>query len=238
MRHEVDHALRRLAAWLLPCCCVLCGARVDGATDLCAACRATLPANARQCPRCALPLRTKESRLECGQCQRARPPWSAVIAPLRYAYPVDSLVLRFKYGGDLAAGAALAQCLVAAVSATIRPDLVVPVPLARGRLRERGYDQAWEIARLVARQHGLRAAPRALRRIRETPAQAGLSAAQRRRNLRGAFVAMPMVAGLHVALVDDVITTGATLRTCTLALLRAGAASVSGWAVARAPLPS
>jgi ComF family protein len=120
-----------------------------------------------------------------------------------------------------------------------RPDLIVPVPLSPARLAERGYNQAWELARRLARSTGVPARADVLQRVLDTPHQADLNRAQRLLNPRGAFTVptrrRAAVAGLRIALVDDVLTTGATAREAAQALLRAGAAAVDVWVVARTP---
>jgi ComF family protein len=218
---------------LLPPTCVLCGGAGHAGRDLCAGCAADLPANPVACPRCALPLGAPAP--QCGACLKRPPAFLAALAPFRYADPLDGLVQRYKFGADLAAGRVLAQLLGDALDGALAPDLLVPVPLHRTRLRERGFNQALDLGRLLARRFALVLAPRVLARTRATPAQSGLDARTRRRNVRRAFVASTDVRGKHVALLDDVVTTGATVRECAKALRRAGAASVVVWAVARSP---
>ncbi len=225
-------------AWLgrvLPTACLVCGAREAGARDLCAGCWRDLPRNTRCCARCALPL-VDDARW-CGRCLRRAPPWSALIAPCRYAFPIDSLILRMKFGADLAAARVLGGLLADAVVSRAAPDVIVPVPLGEARWRERGFNQAFELAREVASRLRREARVEGLARVRATAAQAGLDARARRRNVRGAFVARAEVRGLRVAVIDDVVTTGATVAECARALRAAGARDVVVWAAARAPMP-
>lgn len=223
----------RVRKWL-PSRCLLCGARGEKGLDLCAGCLADLPRNDCRCARCALPLESPASL--CGRCIRRAPPWDSAWAPFRYAYPLDRLEARFKFGADLAAGRLLATLWTASHTAGERPQAIVPVPLHRARLRSRGYNQALELARPLAKALGIPLWRDALRRTRATDAQTELSALQRRRNVRGAFVAhfeegVPQ----HVAVLDDVFTTGATLAECARVLKRAGVERVDVWALARAP---
>lgn len=204
-----------LLAWLVPRRCVLCNA-LSGGRPVCDPCTADLP---------WLPMPGTPA---------------TVFAPLAYEYPVDRLVLGAKFHHRLDQAHALGELLAAALAARLagpattgRPDVLLPVPLHPRRLAERGYNQALELARPVAGQLGLRLAPRLALRRRPTLAQSGLSRAARRRNLRDAFVARDC-AGLHVAVLDDVITTGSTVAALARALRRAGAAQVDVWAVARA----
>ena len=192
------------------------------------------------CPRCALP--SPEGQV-CGACLRQPPPYTACVAAVRYGFPWDRLVARFKFQAQpelasLLAGLMHQALQGAAPAAAARVDWVLPVPLSPARLAERGYNQAWELARRVARLQGLPARADLLLRLRDTAHQVGLSRHQRERNLHDALWAdrrVASLAGRHVALVDDVLTTGGTARAGTLALLDAGAASVQVWVLARTP---
>jgi ComF family protein len=231
----VDGWWQRLGFALLQPRCLLCGEAGERRRDLCAGCRGDFTANATACACCGLPLPV--AALACGRCLKRRPAFEATWAPLRYAPPLAGLLTRFKFGGDLAAGRVVAEVALDHWQAAPppRPDALLPVPLHVDRLRERGYNQALELARPLARASGIALLIDALQRPRETPAQSGLSALQRRRNLRGAFaVRADAVLPQHVALVDDVMTTGATAHECALALQRAGVLRVDVWAMARA----
>jgi ComF family protein len=219
----------QLERWLVPPRCLLCGAAGTD-TDLCSGCMAELPVNDSCCGWCALPLPAPVD--VCGRCLRRPPPWRRAWAPFRYQWPLDRLESRFKFSGHLACGRVLAERWCAAAPWPALPDLWVPVPLHRHRLRERGFNQAVELARALGRRTGLPVRTDVLHRVRGTVAQTDLDAVARRRNVRGAFRA-DHVAGLHVAIVDDVMTTGATVSECTRVLLAAGAASVDVWALAR-----
>ncbi len=231
---KLDPWLQRAGFLLLPPTCVLCGGTGLRARDLCAACTQALPFNRVCCPLCALPLAFAAPA--CARCLRNRPAYASACVPLRYEGGVRMLLPRYKFRADLAVGRVLADILASAAISAPRPDLLAPVPLHRSRLRERGFDQAWELTRALARALELPARADALTRIRATSAQTGLDAAARRRNLRAAFAAGSGVAGLHIALVDDVVTTGATIGAAARVLRNAGAARIDIWAVARAPL--
>ncbi|MDR7070785.1 ComF family protein [Pseudoxanthomonas japonensis] len=153
-----------------------------------------------------------------------------------YGFPLDRLVPRFKFHRDLAAGRLMAGLMTQALASAPRPDAIVPVPLHSRRLRERGYDQALELARPLASAFGLPLRPDLLQRIRPTTPQSELDASQRQRNVAKAFAVPPRIAlPAHIALVDDVMTTGATLQAAARALLSAGAARVDAWVCARVP---
>lgn len=174
----------------------------------------------------------------CSACQHDPPPLAEAHAAFLYAFPLDRLLPRLKFGRDLAAGRLLAQAMAAAFAAHARADgaVLVPVPLHRARLRQRGYNQALELARPLARTLGLELRPRLLRRCRNTRAQSRLGADDRIGNLRDAFeVPQRQLPPAHAVLVDDVMTTGATLHAAAEALLEAGADRVDAWVCARAP---
>ncbi|MGH8113864.1 MAG: ComF family protein [Rhodanobacteraceae bacterium] len=229
-RRLVDSALDAL----LPSHCLLCGARGQGGLSLCEACAAEVPRNAVCCARCALPLETPAAL--CGRCVRRAPPWDAAWALFRYEWPLAQLESRFKFGGDLAAGRTLALLWCASSCPIEPPQTIVPVPLHRSRLRRRGYNQVLELARPLAKHFGVRLRRDVLLRSRATGAQTELNAVQRRRNVRGAFAArLDGEVPEHVAVLDDVCTTGATLAECARRLKRAGVARVDVWALVRAP---
>lgn len=228
--------LRQLLDVVYPPLCVLCGASGAQDRDLCAGCAAELPQVGHACARCGRPMMPAGGAV-CGRCLRKPPPYAEVFAPLRYAEPVDRLIAEYKFRGRLTHAALFAALLIEAAEAAGRrpPELLLPVPLHRSRLRERGYNQALELARPLARHWGARVDAFALTRVRATAAQMQLPARQRLNNVRGAF-ALRAAAGLpeSVAVVDDVMTTGATVSEIAKLLRRAGVKRVEVWAVARA----
>jgi ComF family protein len=215
----------------LPQHCALCSAR-SGTDEVCRACDRAMPRPGLACPCCALP--TSQGEI-CGHCLRHPPPFEATRVAFNYAFPLDRLVQRMKYGGQLACIDYLADPLAAAV--TCWPDMLLAVPLAPARQRMRGFNQSHELATRVARRHRVPIGG-GLVRARDTPPQATLPWAQRVRNVRGAFRADASVTGLRVAIVDDVMTTGATLAAAATAVRRAGARSVEAWVVARTLPPA
>jgi ComF family protein len=232
----LNRTMAALQRWILPWRCLLCADAGAEGVDLCPACIAELPRNPHCCARCALPLPL--STPLCGQCQRRAPPWDAAWAPFRYAWPLDRLETRFKFGRDLAAGRVLSTLWARESATASLPQLIVPVPLHRRRLRERGYNQALELALPLARALHVRCRYDVLRRTRDTDTQTTLNAVERRRNLKDAFALYENAAlPSHVALLDDVFTTGTTLSECTKVLKRAGVTRVDVWALARAPMP-
>jgi len=203
---------------------------------VCRRCRERFAAPRARCPRCALP---SPGGAVCGACLGTPPPWASCIAAVDYGFPWDRLITRLKFGQRPELAAPLAALLANARTATPigRATVVIAVPLGPARLAERGYNQAWQLARHVARALRLTARADLLLRCRDTPHQVGLDRAERERNLRQALLAAPeraaAIRGRDIALVDDVMTTGMTARAAAQALREAGAASVSVWVVAR-----
>lgn len=221
----------RIVRSFYPARCLLCAAPGPDC-GLCAGCLTDLPWLRHACSRCALPL-DSETAL-CGGCLRRPPPFTASLALFRYAWPADRLLTAFKYGQRFAAGRTLGELLARrAAAAGQRPQALLPVPLHPARLRQRGFNQARELARHIAGRLEIPVADGLCARVRATPQQASLDARTRRRNLRGAFrvLAPPP---RHLVLIDDVMTTGSTARELTLCLQRAGAERVDVWCVARA----
>lgn len=179
----------------------------------------------------------------CDQCQLHPPAFSQVVSPFCYSFPLDSLIPAFKYQHKLTYGRLMARLLLQAVEHHYQerqqalPDLIIPLPLHRARQAQRGYNQALELARPIARQLAVPLDRRNLIRQRATTSQQGLDAQQRRRNLDDAFICRypKHLAKKHIALLDDVVTTGTTANEASRTLLAAGAASVSIWCIARTP---
>ena len=218
----------QIAQTLLPQACLLCGAD-GGGRQICAPCDADLPRlPEHRCEVCAIVL---SSGTVCGACLVRPPRFARIVAPFSYYFPLTALIHAYKYGGRLAHARALGSALAAVVARDA--DVIVPMPLAPRRLAERGFNQALEIARFVARAVGLPLLPHACRKVVDTPPQAALPWKERSKNVRRAFVCDADLRGKRVAVVDDVLTTGATLNELARVLRRAGAIEVTGWVVAR-----
>ena len=232
---KVHNWLRTVQGWLLPPSCVRCGSAGRPPTiDLCAACEGELAANRAACVACAVPLPADRHR--CRFCERRSRHFDSAFAPYLYEYPLDRLIHRFKYGGQLAVGRVLGELTSRALEthAVPRPHALVPVPLARAKQRERGFNQALELARPIARALAVPVRMDLCTRVRTTQDQAGLAARDRRRNVRGAFLASNARMPRHVALIDDVLTTGSTCEELARVLKAAGVERVDVWVVARA----
>jgi len=209
--------------------CFLC--RGASSETLCAACERDLPRLASpRCPRCAL---ASPGGAVCGRCLAASPRYDATVAALAYQFPADALIHALKFRGELALAPLLSHLLLREIPSSTRVDAVVPVPLSARRLRARGYNQALELARPIAARQGARLDFGVCERARETPPQTDLPWAERAKNVRGAFRCTRALAGATVAVVDDVMTTGATLDEIAGTLKKAGAARVVNWVVAR-----
>ena len=227
--------------------CVICGATGSSDCDLCDGCESLLQrcqhtdragVCSRLCIACGreyFGLRAKQ-RAQCAECQGRKGPFSAIVAPYRYAFPLEHLVAAMKYRDqrNLARplGTLLARAVVCSRDAPL-PSLLVPVPLHRTRLQHRGYNQAADIARWCAHELGLTYSATAVHRQVDTGSLAGLSRAERQHQIIGAFRAGNRVAGQHVAIVDDVLTTGSTARELARELYDTGAEEVELWVLAR-----
>jgi ComF family protein len=229
MMPSLKQVARRGLAALLGNTCLLCqGASQDSL--LCADCSTDLPAPpAATCPQCAEQTTHGE---RCGACLKETPHFDRTLAIFRYDFPIDRIIHALKYGHQLA----VADWLGLQIAAQIEPgiSLIVPLPLHPERLRERGFNQSMEIARAVADCRGLTIDHSSVCRNRATPPQADLPLKERRRNVRGAFECSADMSGKHVLLIDDVMTTGATLNECARVLKLHGAARVSVAVAARA----
>ena len=216
-------------ARLLPQDCFVCG-QASGERLLCAACETDLPHLAGpRCPVCALPT---AAGAVCGACQSAPPHFDATTAAFRYAFPVEHLVQALKYRHRLP----LAGWLSDALAARVDPaglDGIIPLPLSARRMKERGFNQAQEIARPLARRLGLTLLSEACVRVRDGASQASLPWKERQANIRHAFECRIDLTGMRVAVVDDVMTTGATLNELARTLKLHGAARVENWVAAR-----
>ena len=225
----------------LPSACALCGGHAGAA--VCQSCHAAyLGAFRPRCRRCANPVAAADAARECGACQSHRPAYDATIAAVDYARPLDQLVLELKFGARLALAPWCASAMYDALRAQPGrhlPNLLCPVPLGPSRLVERGFNQALEIARPLAALLGIPLAPALAMRALDTAAQSSVAPAERRNNIRGAFIVAPaslaLVRGQHIGVVDDVMTSGATLHELAATFKRCGAARVSNIVFARTP---
>ncbi len=239
MVYRLIRGLRRLEAVLLPHQCLLCGAAGEDGLDLCRGCGEDLPWNRLACPRCANPLPPGSSaKTPCGRCQSGDTPkgFDRIHAPLLYDFPVDRLTQQLKFHDGLAAGRMLGSLCAHALQqdGLARPDGLLPVPLHTRRWRQRGFNQARELARPLSRHFGAPILDDLARRVRQAPAQVELPLEKRRGNVRGLFEITRKPPD-HVAIVDDVVTSASTVAELARCLKQAGAKRVDVIAVARTP---
>ncbi|WP_407314568.1 ComF family protein [Pseudomonas sp. nanlin1] len=223
--------------------CLLCDEPADTAHPICSPCEGDLPWLQERCKVCALPLALDD--MTCGQCLRRPPAFTQVEVPWHYAFPLDSLIGQFKHQGRWPLGRLLGDLLGQWLQHRYaeglpRPQRLLPVPMAAKRLRQRGFNQAALLARWLASALGIPCDENLLRRPHHRQAQQALNAKARRHNLQGVFTlaAEDCVEGQHLAVVDDVLTTGATAHALAQLLRQAGAARVDIYCLARTPKPN
>ena len=230
MRPQLIDIRSKINQILLPPTCLLCG--IEAQENLvCRACEADLPwHDGLQCPVCALSSGTGET---CGTCLKSPPAFDATHALLAYQFPINAVLQRYKYSGFLAVAHLMGELFARKLESQPLPDIILPMPLHASRLMERGFNQAVEIGRILARRLGAPLETGLAKRTRATPPQANLAFKERHRNVRGVFACAPRLAGKRVALLDDVMTTGASLNALAEAAKQAGAERVECWVVAR-----
>ncbi len=223
---------------LYPPLCLLCGSTKTTNIDICYSCLDDLPHNNHYCHICALPLTTDHSDgLICGKCLNLTPAFDSCRTAFSYSYPISGLISNFKFAGKLHNGRLLANLLINYIEANSldMPDLILPVPLHSYRLRERGFNQAIELAHPIGSYFNIPVDVDSCKRIRATESQANLDKKTRRKNIRGAFKLIRNMESDHAVLLDDVVTTGGTVTELALLLKRAGVKRVDVWAIARTP---
>lgn len=233
--NTVNNWVKNIRKMLCPNVCLLCDKPTDGA--LCANCAAELPYLDKTCTRCALPLDEQDNdSLTCGECLADPPAFDRILAPFRYAEPIDQMIGRFKYQHSLPTGRVLGEYLAQHVAAhTPSVDLLLPVPLHTSRLRQRGFNQSAELAHWLNRHSKIPWRADVLARQQPGEDQRGASRKQRQKQVRQVFAIKATHIPKRIALVDDVVTTGATARTIAKLLRKSGVEYIEVWAVARTP---
>ena len=219
--------------------CVAC-LSPNAINGLCESCQKDLPANQAHCPTCALPLAFPVNGRLCGDCLRSPPAYCLSIIPWRYQFPVDAMISRYKYQGQRK----FVRPLIAGLKHQLAehfqnpenqpPEVLVPAPMYHWRRFGRGFNQAQDIAEQLGPEWGIPVQGQLVRRCRKVHSQRGLGRAERLRNLNGVFEVTGSVPE-RIAIVDDVVTTGATVRTLAALLQGAGAKEIQIWALARTP---
>jgi ComF family protein len=218
--------------------CLLCLSPTDNHHLLCSGCEKDLPKNTSYCVICAIPFSTRqinEKHLVCGKCQKKPPHYTTSLIPHLYASPLKQLITNLKFHGNLSYAPLLAQGFINSVKHRKNnlPECIIPVPLHGQRLRERGFNQALELARIIEKQLHIPLDYSLCRRNKTTPYQSGLSAKQRKQNLKNAFSVTKSHIYKHVAIFDDVVTTGTTVNELAKQLKQSGVETIEIWAIAR-----
>lgn len=228
--------MKNLINYIVPRTCVLCKAPSKRDLDLCFACENDLPKIINACKQCgkSLPL----NQILCGTCLKTPPPFQQTIALFHYQQPIDFLITALKFNHNLVYAKLLGQLMTAKLErhycSNPKPEVIFPVPLHNDRLRERGYNQALELARPIASVLKIKIEKHSSKRIKNTSAQTLLSAQERQHNVKNAFITKEIFSYKHIAVIDDVITTGNTVAEFCTVLQRAGAGKIDVWCCARA----
>ena len=233
-----DNWIKNIQFAVLPGRCLLCGKVTQTRQDICPGCKVRLPLNERHCRCCAQPLASSAAPNSlCGRCQKSTPAFDFCFAAFRYQQELVQLHHNFKFKRKLAAGRLLAELMAEQLIASPRamPELLLPVPLHARRLRERGFNQALELSRMLSTLLSVAVDADSLVRTRDTRAQSSLPRNQRGRNMRNAFRVASPLGCTHVAIIDDVMTTGVTVNEIARALRREAIARIEVWVVASTP---
>lgn len=229
LRQKIPQQIRQLYSNMMPIRCILCGSEHFNQL-ICSPCQADLPVLTDACPRCATPI--QKSNL-CGNCLSNPPIQSKTISLYRYEPPIDRLISDMKYHDKLYLANFFAQQFCEKMTERTLPELLIPIPLHAKRLKQRGYNQSWEIARIMARQLSIATCRDGLIRVRNTLPQASLPFSKRKQNLNKAFELGKHTVPNRVALIDDVMTTGHTANMAAAILQKAGVDHIELWTIAR-----
>jgi ComF family protein len=228
-----DFILRKL----FPATCLLCGAPGTENIDICTPCLQELPHNHNHCRICALPLASNHANPVCGNCLKQAPNFDCCHAPFIYGYPLSGLISDFKFNYKLYTGRLLAELLINSIEKNQLklPELIMPVPLHSSRLRERGFNQAMELAKPIGRHFNIPIDIKSCKRARATETQSTLDKKIRIKNMRGAFKVVQKIECEHLVLIDDVVTTGTTVNELAKTIKASGVKRVDVWSLARTP---
>lgn len=237
----INNCIKKLQNWLFMPSCVVCAAPGEDSLSICSICIGQLKHNKQCCSRCSLPLAT-ETRVLCPQCQSKPPDFNTSFIPFQYRGEIISLVRNFKFHGNLTSGKVLADlfCQKLKNSDVALPETLVPVPLHPSRTRQRGFNQALWLAQQIGKQMSIAVDPTLLKRQLKSESQHQLDKKARLKNLQGVFRLQTNNVSAHIAIIDDVVTTGATANavanTIKSAFNHSDSNTIQLWAIARTPL--
>ena len=233
----ISNALYHLQTVIYPPRCLICDGDGSKQQDLCDSCALSLPWIKKACTRCALPLPDDSSEsLLCGRCLKKKPFFDDSLSLFSFEKEIIGLMHQLKFHDKLSVSRLFGQCLVsAAEQSQDKPDCLLPVPLFEKRLKQRGFNQSIEVCRALEKSWNIPLETKAVKRVRETQSQTGLNAKQRRKNIKSAFEVQGEIHQQHIAIVDDVVTTGSTANELARVLKRHGVKRVSVYSIARAP---
>ncbi len=217
--------------WIFPYTCLLCSQKSDRTLDLCSACENDLPGITSVCQQCGTPI--SETTMRCGKCLKTPPAFDRLIAPFSYEPPIQRLIIDLKFHHQLVNAKILGSLLAKRLSDIEKPDIIIPVPLHKKRLRERGFNQALEIAKPIAKHLNLPLDRLSCMRIRHTEPQSLTPAKLKHKNVKRAFEISQNFSGKHIAIIDDVVTSGHTVNELARTLKKAGAKKIDVWCCAK-----
>lgn len=214
--------------------CISCNASTDTEIAICSDCASKLPENTQSCTQCAQPLKSSET-LICPDCQQKPPVFQTAFIPFQYRQPIDQLIWKFKFRNDLVSGKLLADLFVKRLleSEKVFPEILIPVPLHPSRMRNRGYNQALWLAKQIQKSTGIPVNSQLVTRTLKTPPQHELDMHKRRTVLQHAFRVNHELHHQHIAIVDDVLTTGSTINEIARRIDSSGRIKIEAWALAR-----
>jgi len=234
----ISSLLKKCGRWIFDARCFLCGGHVFTDIYVCKGCFEDLPWLKNGCFQCALPLRNTDVGTLCGVCLQTSYAFDRVVSAFSYDFPIAGLIARFKFGGVLACGELLANLLMLTVNihyaSSPLPEILIPMPLHKSRLQERGYNQAIVLGTVLSKRSSIPIFRKNLSRIRHTVPQTKIMAQERRANVERAFQANEILGQYkHIALIDDVITTTQTVNAAARAIRRVSDCQIDVWSVAR-----
>ncbi len=240
-QHDINadmliQSIKQLLTMALPNTCALCQCHSSNGTDLCDSCMQCLPWNQQACQQCAMPLADK-AQTHCGQCLKNPPPFDRMLSLFIYKRPITHMINQLKFHSKLVQSKLLGELLAEKITQYYKqenlPELIIPVPLHKKRLIQRGFNQSTELAKPISRALNIPIDKHACVRSKHTQAQSSLHAKLRKQNTKGAFAMNKTINATHIAIIDDVVTTGSTISELSKTLRQQGAKLIDIWCCAR-----